>query len=551
MLEFYHKLLESHSVVIEQPSSLELEGIGKTRLALEFVYKYGYAFQHGIFWVNAAENWKKGFLKAILNANLPFYSSQDTKEEVLYKFQEYLKSHPYALIIMDDIQDVSELEEEIVPGFSLLKMESYLLCTSLDAKSHPQFLSIPIAISSEESSHQLLIESHKPENSLDEEAVKKLCKLSRYFPLTIQIIKTYLREKPQTTYKNYLQSLSTILKKQKASQQNHGPEVVLKAVLKKQCELIPEDYQKSLLETAGQFEKSYDLSYTTLGLLAGLDPDGELLPKAFQELEKLSLVSNLPEQKILLNPAVRKFLEDQLQEESPNIIKNYKPKAAQRLFNAYKEFTRLEKEYRKRGIEGIITDLEFAAKWSNGNKDILEYRDCILEEENNLSRKIAPFHFVIQQIYSRMKGKNSLDRSTLSTLESSLVRVPWRKGAVWLKRYNQCVHENFDPEENLITAHFSHCGTKLVTVSENAIRTWETGTGKLSQTFLEGFTGARCIQFSSNNKYILSNKVTSLELRAANTQKKILQISAHSDWITTVCFSFDNRMFLSGEKMEL
>jgi hypothetical protein len=36
-------------------------GIGKTQLAVEYCFRYRHCYPDGVFWVNAAEDWRQDF----------------------------------------------------------------------------------------------------------------------------------------------------------------------------------------------------------------------------------------------------------------------------------------------------------------------------------------------------------------------------------------------------------------------------------------------------------------------------------------------------------
>jgi hypothetical protein len=82
-------------------------GIGKTQLAVEYIYRYQDAYPGGIFWMNAAKPLEEGFA----NIGRILYGNGDNKPwyELIRTAAEYLGSDSDTLLVLDNLPDPSIL----------------------------------------------------------------------------------------------------------------------------------------------------------------------------------------------------------------------------------------------------------------------------------------------------------------------------------------------------------------------------------------------------------------------------------------------------------
>src|SRR4051794_7478681 len=106
-LEALHQILQEREPVGIRPAGLTgMGGIGKTQLAVEYVYRYKDNYPDGIFWVNAAEPLAQGL--AQLGAELrPETIDQSLNQQLKAAFEE-LKQRTDALLVFDNLKDPAQ-----------------------------------------------------------------------------------------------------------------------------------------------------------------------------------------------------------------------------------------------------------------------------------------------------------------------------------------------------------------------------------------------------------------------------------------------------------
>ena len=111
-LESLHAVLQKREPVGIRPAGLTgMGGIGKTQLAVEYVYRHKDDYPDGIFWVNAAEPLAQGL--AQVGARLrPETLDQSADRQLRVAFEE-LNRRPDALLVFDNLEDPAQLARPV------------------------------------------------------------------------------------------------------------------------------------------------------------------------------------------------------------------------------------------------------------------------------------------------------------------------------------------------------------------------------------------------------------------------------------------------------
>jgi len=118
LLQLHNKLHTDHQVSLIQPQILSgLGGIGKTQMALEFVYRFRHEYQ-AIFWVGAetAETWMADYLALAHLFQLPEKDSLN-HSLIITAVKRWFRSHDDWLLVFDNVEDL-DLLHKMLPDTS-------------------------------------------------------------------------------------------------------------------------------------------------------------------------------------------------------------------------------------------------------------------------------------------------------------------------------------------------------------------------------------------------------------------------------------------------
>jgi tetratricopeptide (TPR) repeat protein len=179
-------------------------GIGKTQLAVEFAYRYGYKFA-GVHWLNLAE--PESLDSEIANCGRAMGLTYDDQREQVANTMKLWQSGGLRLLILDNFEAVDKSSEVLA---RLQDAQMRLLITSR-RKDWPKELGLhrlPLESFSEKESLEFLEKSlDKKESEADRKA---LAKTFGHLPLALKMAAKYIKVN-QMPIKKYLQELNEIL----------------------------------------------------------------------------------------------------------------------------------------------------------------------------------------------------------------------------------------------------------------------------------------------------------------------------------------------------
>jgi len=112
-LERLHKALTGEvpvgirSAITVSTGLTGMGGIGKTQLAVEYVYRYADTYPGGVFWINAAQPLGQGL--AQLGRRLRPATADRPLDEQIRAAAGYSRDHPDSLLILDNLADPASL----------------------------------------------------------------------------------------------------------------------------------------------------------------------------------------------------------------------------------------------------------------------------------------------------------------------------------------------------------------------------------------------------------------------------------------------------------
>ena len=410
-LERLHATLQQREPVGIRPAGLTgMGGIGKTQLAVEYVYRFKDAYPDGIFWINAAEPLAEG-LAQIGSRLRPQVLERPPDEQLRAAFDE-LKRRPGALLVFDNLEDPAQLARPVGAEASPLTLGCRILFTTRQ-RELGRFQPIEVSVLPEGPALQLLLRDDSrhpvrddPDHPERSEATA-VCRMLGYLPLALELASAFLAEWPEVSLADYrtrleeegcLPTLDSEVANLAAVNFQPIHEAAVAATLKTQWEALrPGDETARLVfRVAGQFTEAAAIPVATLGLFAGVSLAGRPgnpspLQRALKRLHDVRLIEELHEKRIRLHPLVREFARSLTPEaETPE----FRHACARRVAKAFEDFATLENTVWTEGVDlvqqALITALEFAPETQYPARDALaSLLRCLAREADHCGTGIA------------------------------------------------------------------------------------------------------------------------------------------------------------------
>ena len=553
----YTRLLDSRKVIVSQDASMaELEGIGKTTLAVEFIYRYAYAFNDGILWINANNNWHHELQKLAYNLGLTEDSPDfNLSSDSIHSLRDYIHAHDNLLLVIDGLGDLEQLNQEVAPGFTPLDLDCYILCTSCDNQLVAGTVSLQLPPLARETCLEMLGVA-KISDIKEREAAEQLCSLLGGLPLAVSLIARLMAAMGNISFQQYLKWFEEA-RQQFQHQENANaaalPDyaVILQIIIKKQLEFVANSFSHKLFEIAGLLSTGQDISKDTLALLAGISPDTQRIQASFDgpvdELRSLGLIEAIADDHLRLHPAACYYLRKNM---PLPMQQNLKKKAAQALFNVYLDLGRLEKDYARRGIYPLLADIDLAFHWGEGNNHIAKLQHYLSKTSHALKRQdFRPYYF-IQQFYSSIIDEGGPNDPFLKSMEESLARVSRQRNTIWLKRCNRFGSKYSGASDCGIysCADFSNDGTQVLFCNTESMALWDANNGKRTANIYSRSAGSRAACFLPGKAEVIASHINDLRWVDIETGNLLGVFYGHRDWIFTVAISPDGRLLASAGK---
>ena len=261
-------------------------GIGKTQLAVEYVYRYRDAYPDGVFWVNAAEPLAQG-LAQIATRLRPEVQDRPLDQQLRTAFDE-LRNRKGSLLVLDNLDDPAKLISPLSAGESLQMLGCRILFTTRE-RELGRFHSIEVSVLPEEPALQLLL-GHPRRHAIRDDPghperseAQAICRLLGWLPLALELAGAFLGENedmPLADYRERLQRegcIPTIEGELKdLSRVNFQPthDAAVGATLRSSVGPAQETrrtrHARLVFQVAGQFGEAAGIPELTLGLLAGV-----------------------------------------------------------------------------------------------------------------------------------------------------------------------------------------------------------------------------------------------------------------------------------------
>jgi hypothetical protein len=431
-------------------------GVGKTQLAVEFAYRFGYAFEGGIYWIDGTNpaTWVPQFANIAQNmldlkiSNPDMNSDRD--KQYFIEFKKYCgKYGNKMLVVMDNIIDPLDLYKDdiLFPGdptkFTVLTLGCNLLFTTKrDFENRlPNTIQHSLEMLLPAAAYSLLTRYRKPDSKKEEEFATMICNSIGNLPLAIVLIGSYLRKYPDISIKDYydehikdrlssidLDEISAddlVTKHVAAIRVTFEPQWKILKDHEKPLEIKRNQNAEKLVSILSLLPESAIVPKNRLIIYSGIEKYGKTklirpAESAFIFLKSLILLDILEKGKsVRIHPLLREYVLEKLQKESAkNRPINLKVESILNLKSAYYDnFPSLVQEYLERNydIDTIIEDCRAALLWS---EELTRAKD---NDSIKLSQLDKEAVYQLRRVLEQESHNLRLTTNDLSTYEDKSV----------------------------------------------------------------------------------------------------------------------------------
>ena len=374
-LERLHATLQQREPVGIRPAGLTgMGGIGKTQLAVEYVFQHKGDFPDGIFWIDATGPLAEGFARMATDSRLRWAESNRPRDEQIRAAYVELNRRPNALLVLDNLPDPVALAVPVVPDCIPEDLQCRLLFTTR-RRDLGRFAGVEVTVLPEDAALQLLLRHPSRRAALldsshpDHQHARAIARMLGRLPLALELAGAYLgkfsRDVSLVDYREGLKSdgALAILDADAAElteadlRRVHAPAVA--ATIGEQWNALRDDSARLLLRVTALFPESAAVPISRLGVLAGLGDEarsGRLSPlhRAVKRLEDACLVERLEADQVRLHPLIREFAARQTPSDD---VEHFLHQCLERAAAALEHFPTLERTYGQRGVDALQEDL--------------------------------------------------------------------------------------------------------------------------------------------------------------------------------------------------
>jgi WD40 repeat protein/serine/threonine protein kinase len=553
-------------------------GIGKTQMALQYAYRFQFAYPDGVFWADATNGVEDGL--GALGADLrPEYGGRSKHERVCAAVAE-MEQRPGALLIIDNVVDLMGLSKKVPGGMAPAALPCQILFTTWHRKLDP-FQAVEVKLLPRQAAVRLLLPESDPRRAeiKELEEANIICARLGDLALLVTIAASNLSERPETSAREYRKELESrgvleVLGDVDNPDAWYEPRVT--AVLANQWDILGDD-AREVLCVAGQLPESARIPAARLGLLAGLRDDNKSfnspLQRALNDLHKARLVekveSNSRYECVWLHTLVRVFANAQTPSEEAS---SFRSKCARNLIAAYENFHFLERQWGSRDPAELQEDLDAAgdllSNTSNAPPSHLELesrRDALIgliqREGANLRGWDKDHHpqLLAQQVHNLVRHMRSNQLVADLVVDAGLERLAQgarlRLSELSCPYFELCWSTGHSREfVHTLTGHQGSVNTVAVTSEGRVVsgsgdctlKVWDLNNGEV--VTLRGHSKAvwpvaltrdgRAISGSDDHHIVVWNLATGLAICSSDDQ---------GCWVNAVAVSPNGRCVISGD----
>ena len=531
-------------------------GIGKTQLAVEFSFRFAFAFTGGIIWIDASDPnfWVTRIAKCArdqLHLSVKDPVDPDAEKRYVAAFQTYCTAGEPVLLVMDNVPDAALLNDEsVLDGTTALTLGCNILFTTRDRLTLPSVAFHHVNALNEDDGCSFLAQARPP--GLEEQpALVQVYRAVGGLPLALVLAAGYLRNYPEIGYDGYLQALRAdklgaldsagLVSSELATRHAAAVEVTLRTQLARLDDAIA----LSVFRTVSLFPESAMIPKARLRLLAeaprARDGPETQVTRAINLLVRLSLMEEIGRNReaIRMHPLVRSFALDSIQDSERSSIR---ATAAERLVTAYQDARLLYTEYKSRGIDELVDDAVTGLEWASSDTQVVSRLSFLRHLLNREHQHFSPDNALIshmdffQQLHYRavsmgekIPARRFADElSSSSELTFRLVHSTKTESVEWLRRLKG--HSG-----SIYSVDISGSGERMLSGSEDFTAiVWDARSGRIVRKFTGHNSNVRAVSISADGQYALTGAFDgSVLFWKCDSGQVIHSLAGHTQWVTS------------------
>ncbi|MFI5456776.1 MAG: NB-ARC domain-containing protein [Isosphaerales bacterium] len=547
-------------------------GIGKTQLAVEYVYRHEDDYPDGVFWIDAAGPLVEGFARLATDHRLRWAENDQPRDEQVRAAFKALNCRPHALLVLDNLPDPGAIALHLLPDCVPEDLRCRLLFTT---RRHDlgRFVGVEVTILPEEPALRLLLRHPSRCAALapshaDHEHARAITRMLGRLPLALELAGAYLGKfSGDVSLEGYREGLKSdgVLATLDADaaeltdadlRRVHDPAVA--ATIGEQWASLRDESARLLLRVASLFSESTAVPIARLGLLAGLTDEARPgrrspLRRAAQRLDDACLVERLEADQVRLHPLIREFAAGRT---PTNQMEEFRRECLERVATALEHFPTLEALYLERGVDCLQEDLiAFLGLCPPSGSDLAARLQMVLRLMHREAHNLRGGDARINPTFFAQQVRNRAVLLSIAPLRSSAEQ---RLAALALPHFAlQWTASRESPDlVRTLTGHgdwvcaAAVCpdGRHALSGSEDrALRFWDLQTGQLLQTFAGHEDGVSAVVVSPDGRHVLSgSRDNTLRLWDLATGQIVRTYAGHEHGVSAVAVSPDGRYALSG-----